>query len=129
MSHVHKKTTACLFNDVMQALGVIFDGKEVKVKMSKSLEQFNDENSKFLILQDGVPTKVKFISYEVVPSTYDSSKETVIYTVEHQGKTRLFRTSSIQVSQAFAKIQKGEVVEITKRGEGRSVKYSVKKTD
>jgi hypothetical protein len=95
--------------------------------MSRNLNEFIESNSKFLSFEENVPVRMKYLGCEICTSSFDPKKEVVVYTMEIEGKEKLWRTSSLHVSKAFAKLEKGDFVEISRTGDGRSTRYTIRK--
>jgi hypothetical protein len=98
--------------------------------MSKNLNDFVKDNSKFIRLDDGESFEGTFKSFKVVSSQFDPEKETVVYKLAYlDGKESFWQTSSVRVAKLFSKFKGGEIVKITRHGKGNETKYEISSPD
>jgi hypothetical protein len=92
------------------------------------LKEFADQASPFLYLEDGDSIELVYKKFEVMPSKYDKDRQTVEYTFEDKdGNEKIWTNGSAKVARVFAGVKEGEVVIISKEGEERNTKYTIKK--
>lgn len=95
--------------------------------MSKTLNDYVRDNSKFLRLANGESFKGSFVGYKVTTNTFDPEKEIVVYKLKYDdGKEVFWQTASTAVARAFSKLKGGEVIQITRHGEGNATKWDIK---
>ncbi|MDD4178532.1 MAG: hypothetical protein PHH14_00570 [Candidatus Margulisbacteria bacterium] len=95
--------------------------------MGKSLEQYIEDNARFLVLEDGVPVQATYLGCEINTSNFDSSKEIAMFKLQVNGKERQWASSAQAAARAFAKLQIGDMVQIIRRGKGINTRYSIEK--
>jgi len=94
--------------------------------MTKTLNDFVKDNSKFLRLSNGETFEGTYVGYKVVGSKFDPEKETVIYKLRYQdGKEIYFQTASVAVARVFGNFKGGERIKIKREGEGTNTKYLI----
>ena len=89
------------------------------------LKEWADEQSRFLRIGDGEEATVKFIDFEVMPSTFDPDKNIVRYVFEVNGSNKTFDSASGVLARYFDAIKKGSWVKISRVGEGMKTNWSV----
>ena len=94
--------------------------------MSKTLNDYVKDNSKFLRLEDGETFDGFYSAYKVVGSKFDPEKETVVYKLRYEdGKEIYFQTASVAVAKIFGKFKGGEKIRIKREGSGTQTKYHI----
>lgn len=95
--------------------------------MTKTLNDFVKDNSKFLKLEDGETFKGRYMAFKVTTSKFDPEKETCVYKLAFEdGKEVYFQTASVAVARTFSKFTGGEKVSITRHGTGNKTSYEIK---
>ena len=98
--------------------------------MSKSLNDFVKDNSKFLRLDDGEVFEGSYVAFKVTGSQFDPDKETVVYKLRYpDGKELYFQTASVAVAKVFGKLKGGEAIRIKREGSGTKTKYHISSPD
>ena len=98
--------------------------------MSKSLNEFVKDNSKFLKIDDGETFEGNYLGYKVATSQYDPDKEVVIYQLEFpDGKKVFWQTGSTAVARVISNFKGGEKIKITRHGTGTGTKYDISSPD
>lgn len=98
--------------------------------MTKSLNDYVKDNSKFLRLEEGETFEGVYVTFKVVPSKYDPEKETVIYKLRYpDDKETYFQTASVAVAKTLGKFKGGEKIKIKREGSGTNTKYFITSAD
>ena len=94
--------------------------------MSKTLDQYAKENSKFLTLGDGEKFEGYYVAYRIVPNSFDPEKETIVYKLKHKtGEFTYLQSASTYCAKMFGKLKEGDAVKVTRHGIGMKTKYLI----
>jgi hypothetical protein len=88
------------------------------------LKSFIKNNSKYVDFKTVPSHTLKYINAKVVPNKFDADSETVEYTVEEDGVERTFTSQNIGLAQLLVD-HEGEMVTITRTGEGAKTRWGV----
>lgn len=98
--------------------------------MSKNLNEFVKDNSKFLRLDDKESFEGTYVTFKVTGSQFDPDKETVVYKLRYPDQKEVyFQTASVAVAKAFGKLKGGELIKIVREGSGTKTKYHISSPD
>lgn len=93
--------------------------------MGKSLGDFVKDNQKFVSLKDGDVFSGVLLGSRIIPSKFDSSKETVEYGFKVDEKVMIWTNGNIGVAQVMMQLKKGDPVTIERSGEGTKSTYKI----
>ena len=93
--------------------------------MQKSLNDFINDNQKYLKLEDGESVDADFLGFRVIASKYDSNKETVEYGLKVNGKTLIWTNGNVDIAKKMMNLKKGDPVRILKIVDGKKTFYKV----
>ena len=100
------------------------------VNNMKTLQQFIDENSNYVQLEDGDSVELLYKGFKVIPNKFDIDKETIEYSfADVEDREKLWTNGSNKVAATMAKTEPGAIVKITRAGEGNKTQYSIKTID
>lgn len=99
--------------------------------MSNDLNSFIKKNRKFIKIKDGESYSGIYRGYKIHPSRFDMSKDTVSYMFEdiETGKILPWDSNSGWVAIEMIKYKEGDLLVLTRVGDGTSTKYTVKKNE
>lgn len=95
--------------------------------MEKSLQQYVKDNAKFLKIADGEAVDVVFVSHSVIPNRFKPGEETVNYELRYPeaDKSIGWQNGTAGVAKAMAEIKSGELIRISRIGDGAATKYKI----
>ena len=90
-----------------------------------TLNDWARSNSQFIRLNDKETLEVVFKEFKIVPNKFDTDKETVRYTFLVNGDEKYWENGTNNAATFFDNVKEGEVVSITRHGEGTKTKYDL----
>ena len=91
------------------------------------LKDWASKQSKFVRLADGESTTGVFLKATEVEDSFNAGKTKIRYTLEIDGEQKIIESSSVNLARQMGAIEEGEIVKITRTGEGMNTRYSVGK--
>lgn len=94
------------------------------------LKAWADDQSEFIKLGDGDSVIGVFVGFEQIPNRFDPKKQSIRYTLEVEGTNgkaseKFFESGSANVARQFDAVEAGDLVKISRTGEGTSTKYEI----
>lgn len=96
---------------------------------SNSLGSFVKNNRKFVKLKDGDVFMAIYKGYRIVPSRFDTEKETVQYKFQYSDSTGIvtWENGSTSVAEVMSSIKEGAMIQIKRTGsDAKKTKYEIK---
>ena len=89
------------------------------------LRAWADDQRDYIKMKDGDSIIVEFLGFKIVPGRLDPEKKVIRYTFGIDDKIKTFDSQSTALADLMDEIEEGQVVKITKTGEGFDTKYEV----
>ena len=89
------------------------------------LSDWAKENSQFIKLANGESIELVYKGFKIVPNKFDTDKETIRYIFLVNGKEKFWENGTRYAAEYFDNVKEGEVVKITRKGEGNKTKYEL----
>ena len=81
------------------------------------------KNSRFIQIPENQTLTAVYEGHKIIPSRFDTSRETVQYLLKVNGSVKTFETGAAKVARFFDGIKPGLTVNITRRGSGLNTSY------
>lgn len=94
----------------------------------KDLDSFIKSNRKYVSIQDGETFKGVYQGFKILPDRFNPGKETVAYMFQVGDSESLlpWTKASPKIALQMKKFGPGDVLEITRFGEGTDTKYHIR---
>lgn len=94
----------------------------------KDLDSFIKSNRKYVSIQDGETFKGIYQGFKIVADRFNPGKETVAYMFQVPGSQEMlpWTKASPKIALQMKKFGVGDVLEITRFGEGTDTKYHIR---
>ena len=89
------------------------------------LSDWAKENSQFIKLADKESIELVYKGFKIVPNKFDTEKESIRYIFLVEGKEKFWENGAGYIAEYFDNVKEGEVVKITRKGEGNQTKYEL----
>lgn len=93
-----------------------------------NLNDYIKNNSKHFKIEDGETVQMVYKGFSIVPDRFNPGQETVSYLLQYPdtGKATNWNKGSLKVAAQMKGIQVGELISITRFGEGMQTTYKIK---
>src|SRR3990167_2963647 len=89
------------------------------------LSDWAKENSQFIKLADKESIELVYKGFKIVPNKFDTDKESIRYIFLVEEKEKFWEKGAGYIAEYFDNVKEGEVVKITRKGEGNQTKYEL----
>ena len=93
------------------------------------LKKWAGNQSAYVRIADGESVEGVFVKANEIDDTFNPGKTKIRYVLEVDNEQKFFESSSGNLAREMSKLDEGDVIKLTRSGEGMKTRYEVKKID